>query len=250
VNGDDASTIVSRMAHLRHNQSNERSTKPQVMLSSALASTKVNGRIHQKIPNKAHDSEQMRASSLRPRPNQLKPIGHELGKAKNKNLDKISEIESEREKWRIKLLNFEGKDVLVHSKIQNMYGFEAAKNVARNQSIVFNSDQHLRELSNEKAIVEFLKQSKKYSHVEEVQFLAEGGESTVYKLKYMGFDDLVLKVPKAQQTKRRYLDLMLETQLLKCIYHPDYIVEVKEELIEVSTVSSQLQRYCAILEKA
>ena len=47
----------------------------------------------------------------------------------------------------------------------------------------------------------------------------------------MGLDEVVLKVPIISlQTVYGYEELIYESQLLKCIYHPDYIVEIKEEI--------------------
>ena len=47
----------------------------------------------------------------------------------------------------------------------------------------------------------------------------------------MGLDEVVLKVPIISlQTVYGYEELIYESQLLKCIYHPDYIVEIKEQV--------------------
>jgi predicted Ser/Thr protein kinase len=45
-------------------------------------------------------------------------------------------------------------------------------------------------------IVDFLKLSQNYKHIENIEKLAEGGEAIVYKLNYVGYDEVVIKVPK------------------------------------------------------
>lgn len=40
-----------------------------------------------------------------------------------------------------------------------------------------------------------------------------------------------------QQTTEGFEDLVMESQLIKMIYHEDYVVEVKEEIIEVDIKS-------------
>jgi hypothetical protein len=44
--------------------------------------------------------------------------------------------------------------------------------------------------------------------------------------------------------------LICESQLIKCIYHEDYVVEIKEEIIEVDIKTKQLLRYCVVVERA
>lgn len=45
-------------------------------------------------------------------------------------------------------------------------------------------------------------------------------------------------------------DLINESQLIKSIYHEDYTVEVKEEIVEIDLTSKQLKRYLVIVERA
>lgn len=106
-------------------------------------------------------------------------------------------------------------------------------------------------LDSELKIVEFLKKSQQFKHLENIQKLAEGGESIVYKINYAGFEEVVLKVPKDKlQQVGGYEDLVHETQLIKSIYNENYTVEVKEEIIEVDQKSRRLLRYCVIEERA
>ena len=44
--------------------------------------------------------------------------------------------------------------------------------------------------------------------------------------------------------------MIYESQLIKSIYHEDYIVEIKEEIIEVDEKTKQLLKYCVVVERA
>ena len=47
--------------------------------------------------------------------------------------------------------------------------------------------------------MEYLKYSQKFRHIENIEKLAEGGEALVYKINYVGYDEVVLKVPKIKR---------------------------------------------------
>ena len=49
---------------------------------------------------------------------------------------------------------------------------------------------------------------------------------------------------------RNYEDLIFESQLLKQIYHEDYIVDIKEELIQINKANKSLSRYLVVVERA
>lgn len=78
----------------------------------------------------------------------------------------------------------------------------------------------------------------------------------------MGYDEVVIKVPKVKLYHKMsnneqnaaliegYSDLISESQLIKSIYHEDYLVEVKEEIIEIDKTSHGLLRYLVIVERA
>ncbi len=51
-------------------------------------------------------------------------------------------------------------------------------------------------LVTEQEIVEFLKVSANFKHIENIEKIAEGGEAIVYKINYAGFEEVVLKIPK------------------------------------------------------
>ena len=73
----------------------------------------------------------------------------------------------------------------------------------------------------------------------------------MYKINYIGYDEVVLKVPKAKfQTATGFEDLIHETQLIKAVYNEKYVVEIKEEIIEIDQLTKQLLRYCVIVERA
>lgn len=73
----------------------------------------------------------------------------------------------------------------------------------------------------------------------------------IFKINYIGFDEVVIKVPLIKyQTQSGYCDLMHETHLIKCIYHEDYIVDIKEELIELDCETNEIIRYCVVVERA
>lgn len=87
--------------------------------------------------------------------------------------------------------------------------------------------------------------------MENIEKLAEGGEAIVYRVNYAGFEEVVLKIPKQKhQTQSGYIDLICESQLIKSIYHEDYVVEIKEEIIEIDISTKQLLRYCVVVERA
>ena len=44
--------------------------------------------------------------------------------------------------------------------------------------------------------------------------------------------------------------MILETQLIKSIYHPEHVVEIKEEVFELDRSTLQILRYCVIVERA
>ena len=44
--------------------------------------------------------------------------------------------------------------------------------------------------------------------------------------------------------------MVYETQLIKHLYHPDYVVQVKEEIIEVDVTRMEMKKYIVIIEKA
>ena len=45
-----------------------------------------------------------------------------------------------------------------------------------------------------------------------------------------------------------YDSLMYETQTLKMIPHPNYLTEIKEEIIEYNEEANLITRYCVIIE--
>lgn len=70
-------------------------------------------------------------------------------------------------------------------------------------------------------------------------------------MNYTGYEEVVLKVPKTKyQTQSGFEDLVYESQLIKSIYHEDYVVEIKEEIIELDEQSHELLRYCVVVERA
>ncbi len=81
--------------------------------------------------------------------------------------------------------------------------------------------------------------------------LAEGGEAIVYQINYTGYEEVVLKVPKTKyQTRSGFEDLVYESQLIKSVYREEYVVEIKEEIIEIDQESKELLRYCVVVERA
>lgn len=70
--------------------------------------------------------------------------------------------------------------------------------VAKNQTIIFGQTSQNKSLNNEAEIIEFLKKSQHFKHIENIEKLAEGGEAIIYKINYIGFDEVVLKVPKTK----------------------------------------------------
>eukprot|EP00347_Sterkiella_histriomuscorum_P011172 403373474 len=145
-------------------------------------------------------------------------------------------------------------EIIIHENIYTHFGHEKCVDaIAKNQTILKSKrgliDRQM--LENEQDIIEFLKQSERFNHIENIQKLAEGGEAIIFKINYNGFEEVVIKVPLIKyQTQLGYSDLIQETHLIKSIYHEDYIVEIKEELIEIDEITHGILRYCVVVERA
>ncbi|CDW91331.1 protein kinase domain containing protein [Stylonychia lemnae] len=163
------------------------------------------------------------------------------------------------------LIKSNGKSVIVNQKMYNYFGDDCVDKIAKNQTLIFGSQTQQRlenKLETTEEIIDMLKMSQHFKHIENIQKLAEGGEAIVYKLNYIGYDEVVIKVPKIKNSARMssfeqgeaviegFVDLITESQLIKSIYHEDYLVEVKEEIIEIDLERKQLMRYLVIVERA
>jgi hypothetical protein len=93
-----------------------------------------------------------------------------------------------------------GQEVIAHYKIYHHFGKENIANISKNQTLLYGEFKKDGEhkLKNENDVVNLLKRSKNYSHIEDIKKLAEGGEAVVYSINYVGYDEVVLKIPKVK----------------------------------------------------
>ncbi|CDW89751.1 protein kinase domain containing protein [Stylonychia lemnae] len=143
-------------------------------------------------------------------------------------------------------------EYIVHNQILEHFGEECLPKIAQNQTIIYKDKEALpKELNTEQDILELLKKSKNFNYLESISKLAEGGEAIIFTINYLGCDEVVIKVPKLKfQTSAGFEDIIFESQLIKSIYHEDYIVEIKEEIIELDKQTNEVTRYCVVVERA
>eukprot|EP00347_Sterkiella_histriomuscorum_P007192 403349911 len=101
------------------------------------------------------------------------------------------------------------------------------------------------------------KRSLKYQNVINISEIARGGEAIVYRLEYLGMDEVVIKTTQLEEkldnlllTQQAYIDIMGETQHLRLLQNPNFLAEIKEEIIEYDLQKSLISRYCVIVERA
>ena len=139
-----------------------------------------------------------------------------------------------------KLIDYEGRKVVYHNNIYQIFNDDKMKQIALNQTYLENNDK-AQTLTTKESILEFLKFSQNFNTVTEIKELSQGGESIVYDMQVDGLDECVIKVPLPRnQNHNGYQKLMIETQLIKSIANPKYVIEVKEELVELNAQTLQI----------
>eukprot|EP00347_Sterkiella_histriomuscorum_P013869 403363056 len=122
------------------------------------------------------------------------------------------------------------------------------------QSVVTNQ-----QISSENELTDYLKKnSKKYQNVISISEIARGGESVVYKLDYVGIDEVVIKQSVTNTNekideviKQSVLSNQIsETQQLKLLQSDKFIAEVKEEIIEYDFDNNIIKSYMVVVERA
>eukprot|EP00347_Sterkiella_histriomuscorum_P020007 403339455 len=107
-------------------------------------------------------------------------------------------------------------------------------------------------------LVKYLRErSQKYHNVISISELARGGEAIVYRLEYLGTDEVVIKTTQIEDKldnytmmQQSFIEIMTETQHLKLLQSDKYIAKVQEEIIEYDEGSQSISRYCVIVERA
>eukprot|EP00347_Sterkiella_histriomuscorum_P016730 403352071 len=135
------------------------------------------------------------------------------------------------------------------------------KRCAQNQNILKfkESEETKQSISPESQLVDYIKtNSKQYQNVISINEIARGGESVVYKLDYVGIDEVVIKQSatktneKIDEFTKQYVltSLMGETQQLKLLQSDKFIAEVKEEIIEYDFDNKIIKNYLVVVERA
>eukprot|EP00347_Sterkiella_histriomuscorum_P020624 403337098 len=129
------------------------------------------------------------------------------------------------------------------------------QNALKNQQSVVTNQQ----ISSENELTDYLKKnSKKYQNVISISEIARGGESVVYKLDYVGIDEVVIKQSVTNTNekideviKQSVLSNQIsETQQLKLLQSDKFIAEVKEEIIEYDFDNNIIKSYMVVVERA
>eukprot|EP00347_Sterkiella_histriomuscorum_P007163 403350020 len=128
-----------------------------------------------------------------------------------------------------------------------------------NQKILYyQKDEDKESTEQEFELMDYLKKNSiQYQNVISVTELARGGESIVYKLDYVGIDEVVIKQSvKNSSNNDEFViqsalkNLMSETQQLKLLQSDKFIAEVKEEIIQYDLDSSIIKNYLVVVERA
>eukprot|EP00347_Sterkiella_histriomuscorum_P002996 403365996 len=106
-------------------------------------------------------------------------------------------------------------------------------------------------------VMKYLQQySEKYSNVIGVNELARGGEAVVYRIEHKNLEEVVAKCSlinpdqNSSQVHESLMDIISESQQLKLLSNPNFIAQVKEEIINFDEQNNQVLSYVAIVERA
>lgn len=128
------------------------------------------------------------------------------------------------------------------------------RRISQNQTIIPSINKKIVVLKEPLPLEEFLTEhSKSYNNIIEATYLAEGGEAVIFNLEHTGLDEIVIKCPLNKESfssDEVYVEILIESQMLKLIPHNDYIAQIKEELIEINMELAKLTKYCVIVERA
>ena len=102
--------------------------------------------------------------------------------------------------------------------------------------------------------MEFLVFSERYYNCTDCPLLGEGGESRVFTIIHKDLDEIVAKCPLVDPNLADncsvFDTIFYETQLAKINCNPDYVTEIKEEIIEFNPEKMVITRYVVIIERA
>eukprot|EP00347_Sterkiella_histriomuscorum_P016854 403351596 len=115
------------------------------------------------------------------------------------------------------------------------------------------------QMNQESQLINYLKMySKQYQNVISINQIARGGQSIIFKLDYVGIDEVVIKQSVTDTNnnideviKQSILTNQLaETQQLKLLQSDKFIAQVKEEIIEYDFDNNIIKNYLVIVERA
>jgi hypothetical protein len=89
-----------------------------------------------------------------------------------------------------------------------------------------------------------------YNQVEEIYFLAKGGESYVLRLKVKQPVEVIAKMilPSKESNQETIANILMESHMIKLLPNKEFVVDILEEIIEYKEEDKSVLNYLVLVE--